>query len=344
MSRGSCPRARHAKPQSLTSKRLRVAVLYGGRSGEHEVSLASAAAVLANLNRKRYEPIAIRIEKDGRWVLADRPPSAASAAEVIEQIAARAARLRGGREVLLPPRPGDRHDARARPPTDRDRRRQAGVSAHGSRRGRRLSRPARSVRRGRHDPGPARAGECRLRRLRRAGLRRRHGQARDEDGLPRARAARARLGGRSTRDWQREPGRLSRRESRRSWPIRSSSNPPISAPAWGFPRRANRAELGAAIDAGRRVRSPHRRRMRRAGRARNRMRRARQRRPEVSVAGEIRARRASSTTTKPSTSTAVRASRSRRALDAPMTRTIRRQAIVAFQAIDGAGLARVDFC
>ena len=88
-------------------KRLRVAVLYGGRSGEHEVSLASAAAVWANLNRKRYEPVAIRIEKDGRWVLADRPPSAASAAEVIEQSRTDASRLRGGREVLFPPRPGD---------------------------------------------------------------------------------------------------------------------------------------------------------------------------------------------------------------------------------------------
>ena len=88
-------------------KRLRVGVLYGGRSGEHEVSLASAAAVFANLDRQRYEPIAIRIEKDGRWVLADRPPSAASAADVIDQVRSDVARLRGGREVFLPPRPGD---------------------------------------------------------------------------------------------------------------------------------------------------------------------------------------------------------------------------------------------
>jgi D-alanine-D-alanine ligase len=89
-------------------KRLRVGVLYGGRSGEHEVSLASAAAVFANLDRRRYEPIAIRIEKDGRWLLADRPPSAASAAEVVDQMrGSEAARLRGGRDVVLPPRPGD---------------------------------------------------------------------------------------------------------------------------------------------------------------------------------------------------------------------------------------------
>src|SRR5512142_2816683 len=85
-------------------KRLRVGVLYGGRSGEHEVSLASAAAVFANLDRTRYEPIAIRIEKDGRWLLADKPPSAA---EVIEQSRSESSRVRGGREVFLLSRPGD---------------------------------------------------------------------------------------------------------------------------------------------------------------------------------------------------------------------------------------------
>jgi D-alanine-D-alanine ligase len=83
-------------------KRLRVGVLYGGRSGEHEVSLASAAAVIANLDRTRYEPIPIRIEKDGRWAIADRPPTAMSAGEVIEQTRLEAARpARTGREVHL---------------------------------------------------------------------------------------------------------------------------------------------------------------------------------------------------------------------------------------------------
>jgi D-alanine-D-alanine ligase len=88
-------------------KRLRVGVLYGGRSGEHEVSLASAAAVFAHLDRARYEPIAIRIDKDGRWALPDRPPSAASAADVIDQARVEAHRLRSGRDVLMPPRPGE---------------------------------------------------------------------------------------------------------------------------------------------------------------------------------------------------------------------------------------------
>jgi hypothetical protein len=48
------------------------------------VSLASAAAVFANLDRAQYDPVPIRIEKDGRWTLADKPPLASSAAEVIE--------------------------------------------------------------------------------------------------------------------------------------------------------------------------------------------------------------------------------------------------------------------
>jgi D-alanine-D-alanine ligase len=89
-------------------KRLRVGVLYGGRSGEHEVSLASAASVFANLDRKRYEPVPIRIEKDGRWALADKPPAVMIAGEVIEQARMEAARpLREGREVHLVARPSD---------------------------------------------------------------------------------------------------------------------------------------------------------------------------------------------------------------------------------------------
>jgi D-alanine-D-alanine ligase len=89
-------------------KRLRVGVLYGGRSGEHEVSLASAASVFANLDRARYEPVPIRIEKDGRWALADKPPAVMIAGEVIEQSRLEAARpMREGREVHFVARPSD---------------------------------------------------------------------------------------------------------------------------------------------------------------------------------------------------------------------------------------------
>ncbi len=64
-------------------KKLRVGIIYGGRSGEHEVSLASAAAVFANLDPARYEAVAIRIEKDGRWALPAEPPTVMKAADVI---------------------------------------------------------------------------------------------------------------------------------------------------------------------------------------------------------------------------------------------------------------------
>ncbi len=89
-------------------KRLRVGVLFGGRSGEHEVSRASAASVFGNLDKKRYEAVPIRIDKDGRWALADRPPTAMSASEVIEQARLDAARpLRSGREVYFMARPSE---------------------------------------------------------------------------------------------------------------------------------------------------------------------------------------------------------------------------------------------
>ena len=49
--------------------RVRVAVLMGGRSSEHEVSLASAQSVLDALDRERYEPVTVEIARDGRWEL-----------------------------------------------------------------------------------------------------------------------------------------------------------------------------------------------------------------------------------------------------------------------------------
>ena len=69
---------------ALSTKKLRVGIVYGGRSGEHEVSLASAASVFKHLDPHRYEAVAIRIEKDGRWSLPERPPALVSAADVIE--------------------------------------------------------------------------------------------------------------------------------------------------------------------------------------------------------------------------------------------------------------------
>ena len=47
--------------------KLRVAVVYGGRSGEHEISVRSAKSILAGLDPAKYEKIEYFIEKDGRW-------------------------------------------------------------------------------------------------------------------------------------------------------------------------------------------------------------------------------------------------------------------------------------
>jgi D-alanine-D-alanine ligase len=54
-------------------RRIRVGVIFGGRSGEHEVSLASAASVLRAIDRSRFEPLPIGITKDGRWLVGGDP-------------------------------------------------------------------------------------------------------------------------------------------------------------------------------------------------------------------------------------------------------------------------------
>src|SRR5512140_3431907 len=49
-------------------KKIRVGVLFGGRSGEHEVSLLSAASVLNAIDKKKYDVVPIGITKEGRWL------------------------------------------------------------------------------------------------------------------------------------------------------------------------------------------------------------------------------------------------------------------------------------
>lgn len=55
-------------------RRLRVALVFGGRSSEHAVSCATAASVLSALDPERYDVIPIGIAKDGSWVLAPNDP------------------------------------------------------------------------------------------------------------------------------------------------------------------------------------------------------------------------------------------------------------------------------
>ena len=53
---------------STEKKRLRIGILFGGRSGEHEVSLLSAASVISALDPEKYEAVPIGISKEGRWM------------------------------------------------------------------------------------------------------------------------------------------------------------------------------------------------------------------------------------------------------------------------------------
>ncbi len=58
---------------SNKKKKIRVAVLFGGKSGEHEVSIASAASVIKHLDKRKYEVIPVGITKQGKWL--NRPDS-----------------------------------------------------------------------------------------------------------------------------------------------------------------------------------------------------------------------------------------------------------------------------
>jgi D-alanine-D-alanine ligase len=56
------------RKQKPAKKKLRVGILFGGRSGEHEVSLLSAASILSAIDRTKYEVIPIGITKQGQWL------------------------------------------------------------------------------------------------------------------------------------------------------------------------------------------------------------------------------------------------------------------------------------
>ena len=97
-------------------KKLRVGVLFGGRSGEHEVSLLSAASVLKAIDPKKYEVTPIGITKEGRWVTSHdaarllsgepaTPPRALRAGD--PNTTPSAAVLARGESVIVPPVPSD---------------------------------------------------------------------------------------------------------------------------------------------------------------------------------------------------------------------------------------------
>jgi D-alanine-D-alanine ligase len=96
--------------------KLKVGILFGGRSGEHEVSLLSAASVLKAIDKNKYEVVPIGITKEGRWLTeshAERLLSGESAAEESgrhlragdPQATPGAVLLAKGEAVIVPPVP-----------------------------------------------------------------------------------------------------------------------------------------------------------------------------------------------------------------------------------------------
>ncbi len=76
-------------------KRLRVGILFGGRSGEHEVSLASAASVIRGLDPDKYEAVPIGISKEGHWLIGG------AAQKMLPEV------LKGGQRVMMTADPTD---------------------------------------------------------------------------------------------------------------------------------------------------------------------------------------------------------------------------------------------
>ena len=95
-------------------EKLRVGILFGGRSGEHEVSLLSAASVLNAIDKEKYEVVPIGITKDGRWLTAEHAENLLQGKLMLEprnlragdpDMTASAAVLARGEAVVVPPEP-----------------------------------------------------------------------------------------------------------------------------------------------------------------------------------------------------------------------------------------------
>jgi len=67
----------------VSEPRIRLAVLFGGRSGEHEVSCESAASILVSLDRERYDVLPVRIGRDGVWASLPAVPDLRSVEEAL---------------------------------------------------------------------------------------------------------------------------------------------------------------------------------------------------------------------------------------------------------------------
>ena len=81
--------------------KLRVGVIFGGRSGEHEVSLVSAASVLHALDREKYDVVPVGIAPDGRWISSPSALSMLTGKQSLEQEAERVLVPEPNRQALI---------------------------------------------------------------------------------------------------------------------------------------------------------------------------------------------------------------------------------------------------
>ena len=236
--------------------RLRVAVVFGGRSSEHAISCVSAGSVLRALDRDAYDVVPVGITTDGRWVLAPDDPERLT----IESGKLPAVDSTGAQVVLAgDPTSGGLVALRAGQRSAGARRRRRGAPA-----------AARTVRRGRDAAGPARAGRRPVRGLRGPVLGGRDGQERHEGPARRGRS----------------PGRAVRRGARPRLAVRGDGRADPGRPGTAAVRQAGAGRVERGRQPGRLLGRPRRRRRRgpsarpqgrrRAGcgRARDRVRRA----------------------------------------------------------------------
>ena len=265
-------------------RKRRVAVLFGGRSAEHEISCLSARSVIDALDPGRNEVVRDRDHaRTGRWHLLPGPPA-------------------------LPPRPaGCRRSrgfgARRSSSSSRGARRAGDRRRVARRRSTWSSRCCTVRRRGRRDPGAAGAGRRAVRGGGGAGVGARDGQGRPEGAVRRRRSAgRAATRSCGSREWRGGPRgsrpRAPKRSATRCSPSRRPSGPPSASR-----RCTGRQELDAALEEAFRYAPQGRRRARHRAEPGDRVRGARQRRPGGVGRRRDRALGASSTTTRRSTST-----------------------------------------
>jgi D-alanine-D-alanine ligase len=84
------------------SRRVRVAVLLGGRSSEHDISRVSARSVLEALDPERYETVTVEIGRDGRWELGTGDSGARSAAGTLPVPTSKVPATLGEVDVVFP--------------------------------------------------------------------------------------------------------------------------------------------------------------------------------------------------------------------------------------------------